>query len=221
MAEFCWKCSKKLGFDFDGFYEGEICEQCGIVKRKNLSIFSRIIQFLKQNNMKKTLLLLMLTVFSVKNSSAQVKTIEEVDKFTKNKVVQVNAMKGKRWGQGDSVSDKTFYGAFLSFKSNGGLYYLQVNTHTNGLLCISNESLITLLFEDESTINLINNTKVECSRTELTGKYLISEEQLNTLATDNLQGFRVYYTDGYRDYNVKNDKKEIIKKSAELFLQSI
>jgi len=170
--------------------------------------------------MKHTLLLLT-AVLGANITFSQTKSIDETDKFTKKKVVQVNAMKGKRWGQGDSVSDKTFYGAFLSFKSNGGLYYLQVNTHTNGLLCISNESLITLLFEDESTINLINNTKVECSRTELTGKYLISEEQLNTLATDNLQGFRVYYTDGYRDYNVKNDKKEIIKKSAELFLQSI
>jgi len=34
MAEFCRECSDKLGFEFDGFYEGEICEQCGIVKKK-------------------------------------------------------------------------------------------------------------------------------------------------------------------------------------------
>lgn len=49
MAEFCRECSEKSGFEFDGFYEGEICEQCGIVKKKNLSIFSRIIKFLKKN----------------------------------------------------------------------------------------------------------------------------------------------------------------------------
>ncbi len=46
MAEFCFKCSKKLGLDFDGFYEGETCESCGIVKSKNINIFKRFLNFM-------------------------------------------------------------------------------------------------------------------------------------------------------------------------------
>jgi len=34
MAEFCTECSKKLSIKFDGFYEGEICEHCGKISRK-------------------------------------------------------------------------------------------------------------------------------------------------------------------------------------------
>lgn len=46
MAEFCFKCSKKLGLHFDGFYEGEICENCGVVKTKKLNIFTRFFNFI-------------------------------------------------------------------------------------------------------------------------------------------------------------------------------
>ena len=31
MAEYCSKCSDRLGFEFDTFYEGEFCEGCGVI----------------------------------------------------------------------------------------------------------------------------------------------------------------------------------------------
>lgn len=48
MAEFCKDCSKALNIMFDGFYEGEICEHCGVIcQKQKKSILCNLLYYLK------------------------------------------------------------------------------------------------------------------------------------------------------------------------------
>lgn len=171
--------------------------------------------------MKKTLLLLFLLASTI--TFAQVVSLKENDRFTKKNILQVNAMKGKKWGQFDNIAEGMANNVYFSLKAENTSYYLQLNTFVNNFTCLSEDSKVILLLEDESTIELFNKTKTDCAsqNQSITGRYSISADQIKTLSEKYLSEFRIYYSEGYSDYTVKKGKKDIVKGTARLFLNEL
>jgi len=169
--------------------------------------------------MKKTLILLLL--LTSYNSKSQTKTVDEIDKFTKERIIQVNVSNSKNWRQNDNISEGIFNNIFLNFKMVDGSFYLQFGVQCNDVLsCINENSKTILLLDGNETIELTNKSNNDCSYTLVSGRYGITLADLKKLTEKNLQEFRIYYSEGYRDYKVTSNRKDIIKKAAELFITS-
>lgn len=171
--------------------------------------------------MNKTLLFLALLISTA--TFSQVVSLKENDRFTKKNILQVNAMKGKKWSQFDNIAEGIGNNVYFSLKAENINYYLQLNTFVNNLTCLSEDSKVILLLEDESTIELFNKAKTDCAsqNQSITGRYSITEDQIKLLSEKYLSEFRIYYSEGYSDYTVKNGKKDIVKGTAKLFLNEL
>jgi len=163
----------------------------------------------------KTLLLFLFPLFC----TAQYIGVNEIDEFTGDKKVQVNCMTGKRWGQSDNITNDAFFGIFLTAqytksKSNKiEIYFFTLNIQSNNEdICINPDSGKTiLLFEDKSTIECKQISENDCSHINVVGKYSIDLSDIEKLSTTPLKKFRVYNTEGYRDYEVYPKKNDLIK----------
>lgn len=171
--------------------------------------------------MKKILPILLLFV-SVFTTYGQKVVINEIDKFTKNKIIQVNAMKYKNWETSDAISKGMLKHVYLSFKAINEYNYLQFGVSANGYTrCLSQGDLAILLFSDDSTLELKNTKETNCDHTSVTGMYPITSEELEILNKKELKEFRIYFSDGYIDYEVRKNKEQIIKETINLFLETI
>lgn len=170
--------------------------------------------------MKRILFSIILSLFSISIFSQQI-VENQIDKFTKNKVLQVNAMTGKNWSNSDAVTKGMFKNVFVSFRKVNDVNTLQLGVSTNGsVLCITEDSKAILLFSDESTIN-IQNIATDCQSILVTGRYLLTEEALEFIKTKELQGIRIYFSDGYTDFEIRKNKIEVIQKTAKLFSEEV
>ncbi|MFM9400812.1 hypothetical protein ACKLNQ_02595 [Myroides odoratimimus] len=168
--------------------------------------------------MKNLLLIITLLITSV--SFSQHVFSDEIDKFTDNRVVTINASKDKKWGYSDSFTKKLFRGeSFLSttlIKDKNGniLSYLNIQLATNFLVCFSDNEII-FLCENGDKVILKQVSKTECSKNQVT-KYMLTEDDLNTLKNAKIKEVRYYTTDGYIDYEVKDKMKPVIQGTFEL-----
>lgn len=224
MAEFCWKCSNKLGLDYDGFYEGEICEQCGIVKKKNLSIFSRIIKFLKRNNMKKTLLFLLL-IFGVNFSFAQRVVKNELDKRTNTRYIITNLTDQPHFKELKSINKEAGSYLYLQFLTEitattiGS--YLSVSLYKlNDRSCIKANAKVVFVFKDKTELTLKNSDLPNCSN-YITAMCSISKEDIQKFSTENIESVTIYTTEGPEEYFVKNILRNHSTAAAKLHLEEI
>jgi len=160
-----------------------------------------------------TLLLFLFPLFC----TAQYIGVNEIDEFTGAKKIQVNCITGKRWGQSDSISDSMFNPVFLTGqyikpKDTPGFYFLTFSIQNNVGVCLSEHTGKTiLLFEDKSTLELKQISETDCDRVNLLGKYEISLSDIEKLSTNTLKKFRIYTTEGYKDYEVYAKKNDLIK----------
>lgn len=170
--------------------------------------------------MKKLLLLAAIICSAI--SFGQTIALNEIDKFTQNKVLQVNVSKNKRFQTFDKVSKGINHYVYFSFKAINDYYYFQTGTGCNNqTMCFNDSSEIIFLFEDKSTLKLKYTNPVDCQNSLLTGVFNITSEQIKEIKSKILSEFRIYYSDGYIDYTVKKDKKKVIQETAKLFLEEI
>ena len=170
--------------------------------------------------MKRNLFLITLSLFSISIFSQQI-VENQIDKFTKNKVIQVNASSSKNWSTSDAVTKGMFKNVFVSFRKVNQTNYLQLGVSANGyILCFSEDKEAILLFSDDSTLKL-KNLDTNCDHNLVAGKFILSDENLELLKTKELQGIRIYFSEGYSDYEIRKNKKAVIQKTAELFHSTI
>lgn len=169
--------------------------------------------------MKKTLLLLF-AFFSMTQSYSQVLGFDEVDEFTDNRIIQLNASKKRGWTQTDGITKDIFKGAiFLTTKitkfTDGKIYtYLNLNIHSNILLCFGGDKVI-LLFEDKNKITLDQISELDCSKISDV-KYHLTQKDINIIKKSNLEKLRIYTRDGYIDYEIKEKAKPVIRKTLQM-----
>ena len=147
--------------------------------------------------------------------------INEIDEFTKNHIIQVNCSKNKEWKTSDNILKGIFNNGFLSLKNiktkEMSLNILQLNTQLGFSVCTSNyKSKIIILFSDNSTLEIKNTNEIICS-TNILNTFHITNEEINTLCNKQFKKIRIYTTDGYLDFEIKEKSIDMIKKTFILY----
>lgn len=171
--------------------------------------------------MKYLFLLLLFSKFSFCQNIAQ----NEIDEFTKYKVIQVNCTKNKDWKTSDNILKGLLNNGFLSIKniktSETTLNILQLNTQLGFSFCTSSyKSKIIILFSDDSTLELKNTNETTCSTTVI-NTYHFTNEDLVTLCDKSFKKIRIYTTDGFLDFEIKDKSVEAIKNTFILYKNTI
>jgi hypothetical protein len=167
--------------------------------------------------MKKLLFLLLFTFIGY----SQQKAIDELDEFTKKRVVQHNAMIGKKWKTSDNISKGFFNNIFLSVKSFDKDILLQLDIQTGAVICLDDlEGKIIILFKNKDTLELKQANRFECN-SRVIGKYFINFNDLLKLSNENIDKIRILNSGSYFDFTIKDDKIEVIRKTFLLSKESI
>lgn len=166
--------------------------------------------------MKKILFLLFISISAFGQRIAQ----NHIDEFTDAKIIKVDASEGKKWKTTDNVATGFFNNIFLSTRFVGSdinSIILNVNIQIGQTVCLSEyEGMAILLLKDNSKITLKQVSRVDCN-SSVDGKYILGEsfaeqlENLKILEKINLSKIRIYTTNGYLDFEIKDKKQEIIK----------
>jgi hypothetical protein len=160
------------------------------------------------------------------NVFAQRIALNEIDKFTDEKIYKVDVSEGKRWKTSDNVAKGLLNNVFISTKivntEKRKNVLLNFNLQLGRTLCVNpNDGKVILLFSDNSKITLNQHTEINC-QSILNVDYFIGENQseiesnLLNLTTKSISSFRIYFTDNFADFDVKEDKKELIKNHFKL-----
>ncbi|ESU21140.1 hypothetical protein FCR2A7T_07110 [Flavobacterium cauense R2A-7] len=174
--------------------------------------------------MKKTLLLFLIII--VNQTFAQRIAINEIDKFTDQKIFKVDVSEGKRWKTTDNIAKGLINNIFLSTrlikKENSKIILSNFNFQLGRNLCVNpSNGKIIILFSDNSKITLKQSTEIVCE-SNLNVEYFIVDnnneinDDLSILSNKEISSFRIYFNDGYIDFDVKEDKKELIRKHFKL-----
>jgi hypothetical protein len=143
--------------------------------------------------------------------------VSKIDEFTKKEVIQVNASKGAHWKTTDNIAKGFFNNIFLSLNKSHTTNFLTLDINIGTAICVSNNDgkIITLL-EDDSTLELLQVSKIDCN-SRVAVRYFLSDLDLEKLKTTVIKKIRLYTTEGFFDFEIKENKKEIIKKTFILF----
>ncbi|KKN74653.1 hypothetical protein LCGC14_0388550 [marine sediment metagenome] len=131
----------------------------------------------------------------------------EVDKFTKTKVIQTKGVK-VLYG----LTDYTLISGLVLNEYK----YLRVSLSTHTLTSFRKNSKFMLMFESDSVITV---TAIANSKASHAGdmwfthvNYLITKEQLDYLSSNKIVTIRLYSSDGYIEDNIKNKRALSLQK---------
>jgi hypothetical protein len=176
--------------------------------------------------MKKIILLLLF----VQPIFSQRIAINKIDEFTDIKVLKIDASEGKTWKGTDNIAKGLFNYIFLSNRYNFGKeesLYTTLQITIGADFCVSPDSgKVIFLLDDETKITLNQISKIDCKQQQLDVSYSIENienqlEYVKILAAKKINKIRFYTTKGFVDFDIKENKKEIIKNTFNLFLIEI
>jgi len=152
--------------------------------------------------------------------SAQCVVTNETDEFTGIHKIKVNCTKTKIWRDSDRINKEFLNAVFLTaqyFKHTDGteefFFTLNPQNLSIGTCFIQNSSKVIWLFDDKSTLESTHYHDTTCDINSLTGYYKIIITDLEKLTLSKVSKLRIYTSKGYSDYEIDNDKKEIIQKT--------
>jgi len=152
--------------------------------------------------------------------NAQYVARNEIDEFTGDRKIQVNCTSGKKWREGDKISQGILKhvfltGQYISFKNSDSTQYFFTLNLKNIYVdtCLSKETGKTiLLFEDKSTVEASQISDTECDLNNLQAKYYVTISDIEILGSKNLSKIRIYTTgDKYFEYEILESKQGLIK----------
>lgn len=159
-----------------------------------------------------TLLLLNLSCYS------QIIAIDKIDEFTDSRILKINCAESNTWHESDKISKGLFNPVFLCVnqiinKNNAERIFFTLQCHINTMACIDQNTRCIFIFDDNTKIEIYNTEEIKCSSNFLLPYFTITREELNIFSSKKVLKFRVYFSDGYRDYEVKEKKQEMIRET--------
>ena len=143
--------------------------------------------------------------------------VSQIDEFTKKEVIQVNASKDKKWKNSDNIAQGFYNNVYLSLRKIDTLKSIQLDIQRGSMICLNNlDGKVIALFEDSSTLELPQVSKIDCAQ-RILATYYLPKNHLKKLTENEIKKIRIYTNDGYFDLEIKNDKKKIIKETFQLF----
>ncbi|KZE82865.1 hypothetical protein AV926_04775 [Myroides marinus] len=166
-------------------------------------------------------LLLIITLLLSTASFAQFIAKDEIDKFTDDRKIQINATKGDAtWGTSDSFTKNIFRGGLylsshITVTPNKEIYsHININVQTSYMVCFGQNKIIAL-FENGDKVTLNQVSKIDCGN-NVNVMYDISDKDINIFKNLKLKEIRLYTADGYLDFVVKDNMKKVIQGTFEL-----
>ncbi len=155
--------------------------------------------------MKRLILLTILFLITIKGYSQRWDT-NEIDEFT-GKLVRITKY--------ENVTGNLFYRRFC-VAQNDKFYYLQVQHKggSNTPICKNGESQIVFKFKSGETYTLSPTDEIDCNR-NMTIYYPLTMDDMAVLQENEVEKFRIYYTQGYKDQNCS--KPDYFKRTLALF----
>lgn len=168
----------------------------------------------------KQIFLILLLLVCANTILAQRVAIDKIDNFTDNSVFKVDVSKGKNWKTSDKIAEGLFNNIFLSSRlirnENEILALSNFNFQIGKSICRNpSTGKIIILFTDNSKLTFEQASDIKCANNldieYYLGKTLSTmEENLSDLSTKEMDSFRIYFAEGYQDFSVKEDKRQII-----------
>ena len=175
--------------------------------------------------------ILFLLFFFTLNAWSQRISVNEIDEFTNTKKIKSDASAGKKWKQSDDVAEGLFNILFISSEyhenSEHSFLIITLDFQVTGLICLADNSEAILLLENKETISIKNTANTNCEHNRIFGRYSFSKEKtaqidlLTKLSQNPIDKIRIYTTEGYLNFTIKKDKKEIIQNHFELLKATI
>lgn len=159
----------------------------------------------------------------------------KIDEFTGDYTVMTSPQKGKRFKFSDAISTDNniflFTGYTLSKKTNYEMYIINISMRIdNNMTCLSKGDKMILLLEDESKIECINFNQTDCSGTIVNGTYgttpdanlpAIMPGNFYLLSLKKIKKIRIYTSDSYRDFEIKEEEKEWVRNHFEIIYSEV
>lgn len=175
--------------------------------------------------MKKTLLFLLLSVFSTQISIAQRVVKNELDKRTNVRYIITNLTDQPHFKELKSINKEAGSYLYLQFQTEisettiGN--YLNISlSKLNCRTCIKENAKVVILFKDNTEVTLKNSDLPHCSN-YITAMCPISKENIQKLSTDTIESITIYTTEGPEEYTVKNILRNHSAAAAKLHLEEI
>ena len=170
----------------------------------------------------------------VKTENVGKVVINGFDEFTGDHKIQVNAMQYKTWSGSDVIAKNIFTDPiFLSLlhlrTSSATTKFLQLQIGTpivpygsvGHMYCVSDRNgKIIFILDNGDKVELNQSSNVDCG-VSVTPKYLLLRPELEKLCNNNIEKFRIYYTEHYTDYIVKDKRKDLIMSTFNVFKTEI
>lgn len=172
---------------------------------------------------------LLIFLFPLYSFSQQV-VVNEIDEFTKDKKIKVTCTKTDRWKVSDNISDDwmglaVYLGAwhFTPKGFHAGGYVAEIGLSGSTIVnCFSEyDGKIIWLFEDGDTCELKQISRTDCGTAHISARFTILQDDLNKLITKKVKKLRIYTTDGYSDYTIKEKKIEAIQQTFALLKDTV
>lgn len=185
--------------------------------------------------MKKNTILIFLVLTSFMTTHAQKIKKNEVDKFTKESIIETsfekivsdnNAM-NKMMGSSSGLLHKNIWVAFLK---KGDSEYLRLKWSCNDIVALSDDSDIIFLDSDGNTYTF-NNTGFTLSGageaatgfvgSAIYGLNIYAIGDLSEMKNKTMTDLRIHTTDGYIDFKINKKGAEKLLKTYNLFSKTI
>lgn len=175
--------------------------------------------------MKKTLLLLLLTVFSIKISNAQRVIKNELDNRTNVRYIITNLTDQPHFKELKSINKEAGSYLYLQFQTEISQTtignYLNISlSKLNGRTCIKENAKVVFIFSDKSELTLKNNDLPHCSN-YITAMCPISKEDIQKFVNETIESIVIYTTEGPEEYFVKNILRNHSIEAVKLHLKEI
>lgn len=147
--------------------------------------------------------------------------VSKIDEFTKKEIIQANASKEPKWKTTDNIAKGFFNNVFLSLHKEDTKNILMLDMTYGTNICVSNnDGKAIILFENDTTLELPQVSKIDCAL-RVAVQYYLQNNDIEQLSKSIIKKIRIYTTDGHISFEIKEDKKELIKNTFNLFLSKI
>jgi hypothetical protein len=176
--------------------------------------------------MKRVLLITVIAVFALSSFGQKIKT-DEVDKFTKERIVETSFEK--------IVSDKSPLGStggrlmkniWVAFRQVGDVTFLRLKWCTNQVLALSENADIIFLDSDGNTYTFKNTDFTVSGQGEgtvgafgsaLYGLNIYMVGDCSVLKDKTITDMRIHLTDGYMDFQLNKKDAKVLADTFALF----
>jgi len=150
------------------------------------------------------------------SSIAQQVTLNEIDRFTKQRVIETSIVRVKSTSPDELA---------CQLRSEGAKIYVLLTGHGwgTGVIGINDKALLLLVNDSVLTLQStgIQSYKIDDNKNSHKHQYSLSSASLEQLTKSSIKSLRIYYYNGHKDFDIVAGKANELKKGSLLFYNTL